>query len=105
MNCVFPNVAMKAVISYLRRARQTVVCIEGKYVLIEGIPNIDAIRQACEDGAVSMTDDGSILLCGIIITSSWDTARIRRRIEDHLRKSATKLEILRIAACLGVIIN
>lgn len=105
MNCVFPNESMKAVISYLRRIRQTVVYVEGEYALIEGIPNIDAIRQACEDGAVSMTEDGSILLCGIMITSNWDTVRIRRRIEDHLRKSASKQDIIRIAACLGVTIN
>ena len=52
-----------------------------------GIPNINAIEQAWLDRVVSIALDGSIQICGIQIRPDWDTARIRRRVEDHLRKS------------------
>lgn len=104
-NCAFPGEAINAVFSYLRRTRQAIGFVEGEYALIEGVPDVYAIRQACEDGAVSMAEDGSIQVCGIVIASNWDTVRIRRRIEDHLRKSASKQDIIRVAACLGVKLN
>lgn len=102
MKCLFPDEAMKTVISYLRRTRQTITCTEGTYALVNGMPNINAVEQACRDRAVSIALDGSIHICGIQIRPDWDTARIRRRVEDHLRKSASPEDIIRIASCLGV---
>ena len=102
MNCPFPDEAMKTVVSYLRRSGQTVVFSEGSFVLAKGIPNLIVIEQACADGAISLTEDGSIQVCGTIITAELDTVKLRRRVEDHLRKSATKQDIIRIAACLGI---
>lgn len=102
MNCPFPEEAMKTVVSYLRRSGQTVVFSEGSFVLAKGNPNISVIGQACADGAVSLTEDGSIQVCGTRIMAELDTVKLRRRVEDHLRKSATKQDIIRIAACLGI---
>lgn len=102
MNCPFPDEAMKTVISYLRRSGQAVVFSEGSFVLTKGIPNITVIGQACADGAVSLTEDGSIQVCGTRIIGEMDTVKLRRRVEDHLRKSASKQDIIRIAACLGI---
>jgi hypothetical protein len=102
MNCPFPDEVIKAVVSYLRRSGQTVAFSEGSFVLVEGNPNINVMRQACADGAVSLTDDGSIQVCGKRIIPELDTVKLRRRVEDHLRKSASKQEIIRIAACLGI---
>lgn len=102
MKCLFPNEAMKTVISYLRRTRQTITCTEGKYALVDGVPDTNDIEQACRDRAVSIALDGSIQICGIQIRTEWDTARIRRRVEDHLRKNASPVDIIRIASCLGV---
>ena len=102
MKCFFPNEAMKAVVSYLRRTRQTITCTEGTYALASGIPNINMIENACQDRAVSITENGSIQICGTRVRSEWDTATIRRRVEDHLRKCASPEQIIRIASCLGV---
>lgn len=102
MNCPFPEEAMKTVVSYLRRSGQTVVFSEGSFVLAKGNPNISVIGQACADGAVSLTEDGSIQVCGTRIMAELDTVKLRRKVEDHLRKSATKQDIIRIAACLGI---
>lgn len=102
MKCRFPNEAMKTVLSYLRRTRQTITCTEGAYVLVSGIPDTLDIEQACQDLAVSISENGSIRICGIQIRSDWDTVKIRRRVEDHLRKSASPEDIIRIASCLGV---
>ena len=102
MKCLFPNEARKTVISYLRRTRQTITYAEGRYALVNGTPNINDIEQACQDRAVSISANGSIQICGIQIRPEWDTTRIRRRVEDHLRKCASPEDIIRIASCLGV---
>ena len=44
MRCLFPNDAMKSVISYLRRARQTNACTEDTFAFNNGMPNINAIE-------------------------------------------------------------
>jgi len=102
MKCLFPNEAIKTVFSYLRRTRQTITCTEGRYALVNGIPNINDLEKACRDRAVSIALDGSIQICGNQIRPEWDTVRIRRRVEDHLRKCASPEDIIRIASCLGV---
>jgi hypothetical protein len=102
MNCPFPDEAMKTVVSYLRRSGQTVVLSEGSFILTEGTPNVVVIEQACSDGAVSLTEDGSIQVCGKRIVPEMDTVKLRRRVEDHLRKSASKQDIINVAACLGI---
>ena len=102
MKCLFPNDATKTVISYLRRTRQTITCTEGKCALVNGIPNIEDIELACQNRAVSLTANGSIQICGIQIRPAWDTVRIRRKVEDHLRKCASPADIIRIASCLGL---
>ena len=102
MNCPIPDEIMKIVVSYLRKSGQAVVISEGSFVLVKGIPNVIVIEQACSDGAVSLTEDGSIQVCGTRIMPEMDIVKIRRRVEDHLRKSASKQDIIRIAACLGI---
>lgn len=102
MNCPFPDQAMKAVVAYLRRSGQTVVFSEGSFVLAQGTPNITVIAQACADGLVSLNEDGAIQVCGMEIIPEMDTVKLRRRVEDHLRKSASKQDIILVAAYLGV---
>jgi hypothetical protein len=98
----FPDEAMKAVYTYLRRTGKTITCIQGEYVLSHGVVNVGTIERACSDRAILIQEDGSILICGVSLPYQWDTIRIRRRIEDHLRKSASIEDLIRIAACLGV---
>ena len=102
MKCQFPDEAMKAVITYLRRTGKTITCIQGEYALAQGVLNIGAIERACSDRAISIQEDGSILICGVSIPYQWDTTRIRRRIEDYLRKAASNEDLIRVASCLGV---
>lgn len=102
MKCLFPDEAMKAVVSYLRRTGKTVTNIQGEYTLAYGVLNVGTIERAFRDRAISIQEDGSILICGVSIPCEWDTIRIRRRIEDHIRKSASNEDLIRIAACLGV---
>lgn len=102
MRCRYSEAAMKVVISYLRRTGQSLRFCDERYFLSEGAPNIETIEQAFRHGAIQLAGDGSIMICGTDIPPQWDTVKIRRRIEDHLRKSASKGDIIRIAACLGV---
>lgn len=102
MKCQFPDEAMKTVVSYLRRSGQTVDFSEGSFVLAKGAPNINVIEEASSYGAVSITEDGSIQVCGRRIIPEVDTVKLRRKVEDHLRKTASKRDIIRIAACLGI---
>ena len=102
MRCRYSEAAMKVVISYLRRTGQSLRFDHKGYSLGDGVPNVAIIERAFRDGAIQLEPDGSIRICGIDIPAQWDTVKIRRRIEDHLRKSATMRDIIRIAACLGV---
>ena len=102
MKCQFPDQALKTVISYLHRTGQTLTYSEGAYTLTRGVPDIRIIEQACCACAISLTANGLIRICGIDILPGWDTVKIRRRVEDYLRKSASREEIIRIASCLGV---
>ena len=86
----------------MRRSGQTIACEDGAYLLAKGRPTSAVIAQACADGAITLTEDGSLQVCGTQIRSELDTTKIRRRVEDHLRKVASKQEIIRIAACLGL---
>ena len=70
--------------------------------LTEGLPNINVVIKAFRDQAISIAEDGTIHLFGIYLPSGWDTVRIRRKVEDHLRKISSTEEIIRIASCLGV---
>ena len=102
MKCPFHDEAVNAVLSYLRRSGKSVRRLQDGYVVAYGTPDIGIIEQAYTDGAISVQEDGSILICGVSIPNRWYTARIRRRIEDYLRKTASNKDIIRIAACLGL---
>ena len=92
-------------VNHLKHNRLTIEAIEGRYRLSAGIPNINLINQAFQDGAIRIEDDGAISLCGESIHPRWDTVRIRRRVEEYLRKSASTAEIIKTASCLGVSIT
>jgi hypothetical protein len=102
MSCQFPDEAIKAVISYLQRTGKTVARIQGEYTLARGVLNVGTIERAFSDQAITIQDDGSILMCGVSVPCEWDTPGIRRRIEDYLRKSASNEDLIRIATCLGI---
>lgn len=102
MNCQAPDDVIRIVTEYLRYEGLTIIKADDSYQLAEGNPNINVIRQAFHDRAVSIAEDGSLLMCGICLASNWNTGRIRRKVENHLRKVATTEEIICIASCLGI---
>jgi len=102
MNCPLPTEALHAVFSYLRRTGQGITCENGEYLLSQGRPNRNLIAQAYQDGAITLTATGTLTVCGVQIPTALDTTKIRGRVEDHLRKSASSRDIIRIAACLGL---
>ena len=102
----FAECVLKIVTTHLRRRHLTIeVNDSDNYELVAGNPNINAAHKALKDGAIRIEEDGSISLCGECIQSGWDTIRIRRRLEEHLRKSASASEIINCALFLGVKIS
>ena len=102
MKCPFPDEAVNVVVSHLRRSGETIALEGASYVIVKGRVNIIAINKACADGAVTLTEDGSVKVCDTQIKLQVDMVKLRRRVEDHLRKTASKQDIIRIAACLGI---
>jgi len=102
LKCPFYDEAVNAVLTYLRRSGRAVTRLREGYALTYGTLDIGIVEQAFSDNAISVQEDGTILICGVYIPNKWDIARIRRKIEGHLRKSASNEEIIRIAACLGL---
>jgi hypothetical protein len=102
MRCPYRNEEINTVLAYLRRTGKTVICLQGDYCVASGKPKVGIINQALNDRAISVHGDGSILICGASVRHIWDMARTRRRVEEHLRKSASDEEIIRIAVCLGL---
>lgn len=102
MSYEFHDELKKVVISYLRRSGQGVFLVNGSYVLCKGKVNIPILESAYRDRAIRISADGSIRICRETIFSDLDIARIRRRIEEHLRTSSTPGDILSLAAKLGI---
>lgn len=102
MNCQFPYDAMAIAITHLRRSGMTISKAGDSYRIVEGILNLNVVNEAVRDRAITIAEDGSIQICEAYVPTGWDIVRIRRKVEDHLRKSASTEEIIRIASCLGV---
>lgn len=102
MRCPYRNKEINTVLAYLRRTGKTVICLQSEYCVASGTPRVGIIKQALGDQAISVQGDGSISICGVSASHKWDMEITRRRIENHLRKSASNEEIIRIAVCLGL---
>lgn len=102
MRCRFSGETKKVVCFYLRRRAQALKLHQGGNSLAEGVPAINIIRRAFDDDIMSLIGNGSTRVYWTDIPSDLDMVKIRRRIEAHLRKSASREDIIRIALCLGV---
>jgi hypothetical protein len=102
VRCRFSDETKKVVCFYLRRRAQALRLHHGGCSLAEGVPDINIIRRTFDDDVMSRSGTGSPRACGTDIPYDLDMVKIRRRIEDHLRKSASSEDIIRIALCLGV---
>ena len=61
-----------------------------------------SIEDAWEDGTISILPDGNIQVTHIVLPQAWDTTKIRRRVEDALRKSADIGKLVKIAQIMQV---
>lgn len=61
-----------------------------------------SLEDAWRGGVLLVKEDGCLELCGQKLPAQWDQGKIRRRLEDRLRKISTTQELIRVAACLGV---
>jgi hypothetical protein len=102
MKCHYLDQVLITVIDHLRRTGQTLQVSGGGYYLTRGEADVRIVEKACRERTIFLAPNGMIRIGDIEIPAGWDTAKIRRRVEDHLRRKASKEEIIRIAACLGV---
>jgi len=102
MICGFHNDAKRVVLSYLHRTGYGIFLVDDVFILGKGKVNIHTLENAYRAGAIQISEDGSIKICEECIPTDWDIARIRRRIEEHLRTSLSPGQIINIAACLDV---
>ena len=102
MFCGFHEDANKIVLSYLRRTGQGIFLINGVFILDKGKVNIPVLQSAYSASAIRIFDNGFIKICDVCIPTGWDIARIRRRIEEHLRTVSSPEQIINIATCLDV---
>lgn len=101
---VIPDSIRKAVMHYLTRYSKTLVFDKGGFNLIDGKADIQTfaiIDAAWMLGAISMSADGAVSLCGESIHFRYDSRKLRRKIEDFLRKSDCLFDLMRCAALLG----
>lgn len=96
------NGILRIVFNNLKHRCLSIESCDGNYRLCAGIPDFSTISQAFQDGAIRFEEDGSISFCGEFINPKWDTVRIRRKVEEYLRKSASTSEIIKLADCLGI---
>lgn len=100
-----PASIRKAVMRYLTRYSKTLVFGIGGFNLIDGKAGFQTfaiIDAAWMLGAISMSSDGAVSLCGESLHFRYDSRKLRRKIEDILRKSSSLLDLMRCAAFLGV---
>ncbi|NVN92111.1 MAG: hypothetical protein HXX11_16125 [Desulfuromonadales bacterium] len=102
MKCHYHDQVLKTVIDHLRRTGQALRLSNGAYSLTRGEADVKIVEKACLERMISLDPNGMIRIGDFEIPTGLDTAKIRRRVEDYLRRKATREEIIRIAACLGV---
>ncbi len=103
-----PDAVKKTVMRYLVQTGNILVYDDGKFVLkkidIGRMPQ-GSLNAAWLLGAISIKSDGTIMVCGKSIPFCFDSRKLRRRVEDILRKKACSTEILNLAFMLGVNID
>lgn len=93
---------MEVVITYLRKKGMLLVSDRNGYRLDKGKPDLLVIEQAIRDHHISIAEDGSVHVAGEYIQTGWDTVKIRRKVEDHIRKTSSVSELVGIATNLGI---
>lgn len=103
-----PDAIKKTVMCYLLKTGNILAFEDGKFKLEKA--HISKMRQGSINaawllGAVSIASDGSIVICGVSIPFLFDSRKVRRRVEDILRKKNCSNDILNLAFILGIDID
>lgn len=64
-----------------------------------------SLDDAWRGGYLQVKHDGTLEICGTCFEVKWDTVKIRRRMEEKLRKTTAVGELIAVASSLGVEIN
>jgi hypothetical protein len=100
-----PEAVERAVTRHLSLSGRILGLVKGRFQLAEGSGKAqgrEILNAAWLLDAISVTRDGSISLCGERVAFGYDARRVRRRIEDTIRKTADSNDILQLALQLGV---
>lgn len=103
-----PDAVRRAVMSYLVTTGNILTFENGKFVLEKmdiGKMRQGSINAAWLLGAISMASNGTVMVCGNRVPLLFDSRKIRRRVEDILRKKTCSDDILSLALMLGVNID
>lgn len=93
---------MDVVVTYLRKKGMSLVSDRNGYRLDKGRPDISVIEQAIRDHHISIAEDGSVHVAGEYIQTGWDTVKIRRKVENHIRQKSSVSELVGLATNLGI---
>lgn len=99
-----PDSVRKAVMRYLLDSSRTIIFANGCFCTKGGKIGIHAqgiIDAAWMFGAIDISVDGTVTVCGEALPFQYDTRKLRRRIEDILRKDTCSRDVMRLAALLG----
>jgi len=102
--CV-PRIVRNTVSRSLRKSSRTLVFRNGRFCLCNGIQNkpLEAIIDAAWlFGAIIISKNGAITICNETLPFFFNTQKLRRRIEDSLRKKISPQEVLQFALQLGI---
>lgn len=100
-----PDSIRKAVMRHLVNSSRTIIFENGRFSTDKGNTGQHTqgiIEAAWMFGAIDISADGTVMVCGEALPFQYNTRRIRRKVEDILRKSTCSQDVLRLAALLGV---
>jgi hypothetical protein len=99
-----PDSIRKAVMRYLVNSSRTIIFGNGCFSTNDGkigLHTLGIIDSAWMFGAIEITADGTVTVCGEPLPFRYDTRRLRRKVEDVLRKSTCSRDVMLLAALLG----
>lgn len=99
-----PDSIRKAVMRYLVNSSRTITFENGCFSTNDGnigLHTLGIIESAWMFGAIGISADGTVTVCGEPLAFRYDTRRLRRKVEDILRKSTCSRDVMLLAALLG----
>jgi hypothetical protein len=99
-----PDSIRKVVMRYLVNSSRTITFENGCFSTNDGnicLHTLGIIDSAWMFGAIGISADGTVTVCGEPLAFRYDTRRLRRKVEDILRKSTCSRDVMLLASLLG----